>query len=247
MLFTSFLFLAMFLLSRGYLQTLQRKHVLHTITFMSKSSSVRPTIDDIERISKGQAAKRRGTGSRAVPHRLNNLERKEWDLAKKRRFLQLRGSGWRRERGDSPLANVYRNYCDAVAIPCISVRRAIGNDAPLVDEVIIDFSPLRTLRTREMADSCIEEAKAFASVVGVDDFSDVVGKLGWEGIDDMLERDAIWRIPAYSVSVGFTVRSEGKRFAERMAVLLASAASGQLDSFQEEQEGQYNDDEKDYQ
>jgi hypothetical protein len=33
-----------------------------------------------ERISKGQAAKKRGTGSRGVPHRLNEAERKEWDL-----------------------------------------------------------------------------------------------------------------------------------------------------------------------
>ena len=40
--------------------------------------SIRPSLDDVERISKGQAAKRRGTGSRAVPHRLNEMERKEW-------------------------------------------------------------------------------------------------------------------------------------------------------------------------
>jgi len=40
--------------------------------------SIRPSIDDVERISKGLAAKRRGTGSRAVPHRLNEAERKEW-------------------------------------------------------------------------------------------------------------------------------------------------------------------------
>ena len=40
--------------------------------------AIRPTLDDVERISKGQAAKRRGTGSRAVPHRLNEMERKEW-------------------------------------------------------------------------------------------------------------------------------------------------------------------------
>jgi len=87
--------------------------------FMSKKSNIRPTIDDIERISKGLAARRRGTGARSVPHRLNAEERIEWELAKKRRFLILRGSGWRKERGDSPLANIYRNYCDAVGVPCI--------------------------------------------------------------------------------------------------------------------------------
>lgn len=40
------------------------------------SSAGRPTLDDVERLSRGQAAKKRGTGSRAVCHRLNELERK---------------------------------------------------------------------------------------------------------------------------------------------------------------------------
>ena len=113
---------------------------------MAKKSSVRPTIDDIEKISRGQAAKKRGTGSRAVPHRLNEKERIEFDLAKKRRYVSLRGTGWRAERGDSPLANIYRNYCDAMNQPCISVRRGIfidDEEKTLGDEVIIDFSPLR--------------------------------------------------------------------------------------------------------
>lgn len=33
----------------------------------------RPSLDDIERISKGLAAKTRGVGSRQVPHRLNTV------------------------------------------------------------------------------------------------------------------------------------------------------------------------------
>ena len=84
---------------------------------------IRPSTDDVERISKGLAAKRRGTGSRSVPHRLNSEERIEWEIAKKKKFLVLRGTGWRKERGDSPLANIYRQYCDATEIPCISVQR----------------------------------------------------------------------------------------------------------------------------
>lgn len=36
----------------------------------------RPSLDDVERLSKGLAAKKRGTGSRAVCHRLNESERK---------------------------------------------------------------------------------------------------------------------------------------------------------------------------
>jgi hypothetical protein len=99
------------------------KYFLHTFSIsklmFSKKVDIRPSLDDIERISYGQAAKRRGVGSRAVPHRLNAEERREWVIAKKRRYLALKGSGWRKERGDSPIANIYRNYCDAVGVPCI--------------------------------------------------------------------------------------------------------------------------------
>ena len=49
---------------------------------MGRRMDIRPSLDDVERISRGQAAKKRGTGSRAVPHRLNNMERKELELAK---------------------------------------------------------------------------------------------------------------------------------------------------------------------
>ena len=95
-----------------------RSHVQLALPLLSStrlfaSKNVRPSLDDVERISRGDAAKRRGTGSRMVPHRLNQSERKEWVLAKKRRFLLLRGSGYRKERGASPLANIYRQFCDA--------------------------------------------------------------------------------------------------------------------------------------
>ena len=42
--------------------------------FKGLTSAARPTLDDVERISYGQGAKRRGTGSRQVPHRLNGDE-----------------------------------------------------------------------------------------------------------------------------------------------------------------------------
>ena len=32
----------------------------------------RPTLDDVDRISWGKPAKRKGTGSRGIPHRLND-------------------------------------------------------------------------------------------------------------------------------------------------------------------------------
>lgn len=106
-----------------------------------KGANGRPSLDDVERISKGQAAKKRGVGSRAVCHRLNEMERKEFDLAKKLGFVQLRGTGYRRERKGSPLANIHRQLCDALTRPCVEIHRGLGADA--VDEVVVDVSPLR--------------------------------------------------------------------------------------------------------
>ncbi len=121
----------------------------------------RPSLDDVERISKGQAAKRRGVGSRAVCHRLNEMERKEFELAKKLGFVQLRGTGYRRERKGSPLANIHRQLCDALARPCIEIHRGLGTDA--VDEVVVDLSPLRPL-----APGALDEAWAVCQALGAE-------------------------------------------------------------------------------
>ena len=43
----------------------------------------RPHLDDVEKLSRGQAAKVRGTGSRGVCHRLNQEERRQYDAAKR--------------------------------------------------------------------------------------------------------------------------------------------------------------------
>lgn len=108
----------------------------------------RPSLDDVERLSHGQAAKKRGTGSRNICHRLNEMERKEFDLAKKMGFVQLRGTGYRRERKGSPLANIHRQLCDALGRPCIEVHRGLGTDA--VDEVVVDLSPYRPVGPVEL-------------------------------------------------------------------------------------------------
>ena len=44
----------------------------------------RPSLDDVDRLSRGEAAKRRGTGSRAVPHRLNEEEMRAFTVSKVR-------------------------------------------------------------------------------------------------------------------------------------------------------------------
>jgi hypothetical protein len=65
----------------------------------------RPTINDVERISWGKPAKNKGTGSRGVPHRLNDEERFLFDQARRKGFLEINASGWRKQRRDAPLLN----------------------------------------------------------------------------------------------------------------------------------------------
>lgn len=48
----------------------------------ARTCAARPDVGDVERLSRGEPAKRRGTGSREVPHRLNAAERASWETAK---------------------------------------------------------------------------------------------------------------------------------------------------------------------
>ncbi|DBA77615.1 TPA: hypothetical protein ACH3X1_009413 [Trebouxia sp. C0004] len=131
-----------------------------TSVLCKKDSTSRPTLDDVERISKGNAAKARGTGSRRIPHRLNAEERQQYEIAKQKGFLTLRGTGYRKERKGSPLANTFRQWCDAQAIICIVIEQGFGSDA--VDTVLVDLSTLRSSDTSEAK----AEIKSTASNLG---------------------------------------------------------------------------------
>jgi hypothetical protein len=115
----------------------------------------RPTIDDVDRISWGRPAKQKGTGSRGVPHRLNDEERSLYDFARRKGFVEIGGSGWRRQRSDAPLVNTYRSWCDARGHPAIYLHKASDG----VDEVVADLSPLRTPTDFEAAAAfCLADA-----------------------------------------------------------------------------------------
>ena len=94
----------------------------------------------VDRISWGRNAKQKGTGSRGVPHRLNDEERSLYDFARRKGFVEVGGSGWRRQRSDAPLVNTYRSWCDARGVPAIYLHKARDGE----DEVVADLSPLRT-------------------------------------------------------------------------------------------------------
>jgi len=98
----------------------------------------RPRIDDVENLSRGKAARKRGTGSRFVCHRLNQQERKCYETAKQNHFLCARGNGYRKERKGSPLWNIFRQRCDALEEVCIMIEKRTDDD-----RVVIDLSTLR--------------------------------------------------------------------------------------------------------
>uniref|UniRef100_A0A7S1BHJ3 Uncharacterized protein n=1 Tax=Corethron hystrix TaxID=216773 RepID=A0A7S1BHJ3_9STRA len=98
----------------------------------------RPNLDDVERLSYGNGTRKRGTGSKYVCHRLNQEERKLYDLAKKAGYLSIRGTGYRKQRKGSPLCNTFRQRCDALEKPCLIVEKRKDGD-----RVLIDFSTLR--------------------------------------------------------------------------------------------------------
>ena len=114
----------------------------------------RPTVSDVERISWGLPAKKKGTGSRGIPHRLSNHaeERILFDLARRDGFLQVTGTAWRSQRRDAPLLNTYRSLCDARAQVSIVLHKgtstttaaAVGStNGMILDQVVLDLSPLR--------------------------------------------------------------------------------------------------------
>ena len=100
----------------------------------------RPDLDDVERLSCGKGAtKQRGTGSKYVCHRLNREERRLFEHAKVASFLVVKGTGYRKERKGSPLQNIWRQRCDALATLTVCIEKRSTEDT-----VVIDFSTLRT-------------------------------------------------------------------------------------------------------
>lgn len=60
-------------------------------------------------------------------------------MARRKGFVEIGGSGWRKQRRGAPLVNTYRNWCDARAVPAVYLFK--NKDG--VDEVVLDLSPLR--------------------------------------------------------------------------------------------------------
>jgi len=194
--------------------------------------------DDVERLSRGQPSKNKGYGSRRVPHRLNEEERKAFSRASKYGFLSLDGTGWRRGRKGSPLANSHRQWCDARGKPQIILCKATGGR--MLDNIVIDLSPLRfgPLETSGIdllyswkADILIAAEKA-GMVLNDDIEEDNTFTLDIDNYDDSIDTsivlevdenawafDPIWKLPAVSLGVFEGQRSDAKAMAKELAKL----------------------------
>ena len=167
-----------------------------------------------------------------------------YDIARSKGFVELRWSGWRKERADSPLRNTYRSWCDAIAVPAIFLHKS----AEGVDEVLIDLTPLRAPQSyRFAADVCLEvaadghvepaaprdpawmELSALRSV-------DTSGEAGMDEEkansgtpqavnEDAYRREPIYRLPMYAVS-WLRPRSEAKALAKQLAVRFQTVKKG---------------------
>ncbi|KAI8113076.1 hypothetical protein M9435_003082 [Picochlorum sp. BPE23] len=219
----------------------QRMCVCHAVSEVHHAIK-RPTNDDVQRLSMGKASKsERGWGSRQVCHRLNQEERKAYDIALQKGYLTLKGTGYRKERKGSPLANIYRQYCDARDMLCVNVllRQHGGQQG---DVVLVDMTPkrrwMRDVENSGMVDSAMKEAIER----GVDD---VIKTEGWEAsrvactrdmtpwtvllppfllLDDDEEKDEydvlehysqapMWQIPPHVLAYSVASRPEAKALA----------------------------------
>ena len=80
---------------------------------------------------------------------------------------------------------------------------------------MIDFSTLRTKNFGELAEVCIDKAKAIGSCQGVENLSE--SGLSWDGIDQMMTDDPIWRIPSFNIVVTFSDRTGSKQYVKAIA------------------------------
>jgi hypothetical protein len=204
--------------------------------YEARTKCWRPTIEDVERISWGKPAKKKGTGSRGIPHRLNQDERMLFDQARRHGFLQVSGSGWRAERRDAPLLNSYRNLCDARGQVCIVLHK--GNVG--IDELVVDLSPLRLPDTFEQLErdlvqfvglgpSCKTTEEEISKVQISSDKMTVEEEIPNMNHESPWECSPIYQLPLYCISWEIE-RSQGKALGKKLAEVFGTVEANVLNS-----------------
>ncbi len=136
----------------------------------------------------------------------------------------LSGTGYRRERKGSPLANSWRQYADAFAWPALMVQNGSGGDPPRPDVVVVDISTLRdSLRYRETRDACELLAAPLGATLTSDDISAAEQ-------DEARVDGAIWTLQPVTLEFTCVDRPSAKALAEAFSGALCGAAPTALRS-----------------
>jgi len=196
----------------------------HTLLRLLASKSVwRPTLNDVNRISRGDAAQHRGTGSRAVPHRLNADERKAYERSQKVGYCQ--DATYRRERKDAPLRNLWRQWCDAQGRPAVFWEKSMDGK----DSVVVDLSTLRGEFYEQLGDGedGLENViDALEKIAGNSASLDETVKEVAEEDEDLVLTAPIWRLPPLTLTWDFETRSEAKDTASKLAEYCLTSLKG---------------------
>ena len=98
------------------------------------------------------------------------------------------------------------------SVVSVSILRAIGIDEQ-VDEVIVDFSPLRSIESiHPLLSMCRDESTKYDSLVIIEDNTEsAISEWGSSNLAAMFDNDAIWRIPSITVGFQFSIRAESKQ------------------------------------
>jgi len=160
----------------------------------------------------------------------------------------LHGSGWRKERGDSPLRNSWRLLSDAAAKPAIMLHKGGGD----LDEVLIDLSPLRvpgafeeavgvclTLAPDGLAEPLAPRDPSFLELsqggfanedqAPAPTAPEPSGPEARAAVAEAYAELPIFKLPIYAVS-WLRPRSEAKALARRLAAAFGTPATGTIPS-----------------
>ncbi len=166
-----------------------------------------------------------------IAHIKNYLidERRSFDQARRKGFLEVYGSAWRSQRRDAPLLNSYRNLMDARGRPMVVLHKSNPNSASgedVLDRLVVDLSPLRypedfqsvelELKERVMKEMNLDGGLKFDDE---NDFDENVSDEETEGVEPILdfgtfidswENRPIYQLPPYSL-YWEVPRQEGKQ------------------------------------
>lgn len=207
----------------------------NTSFWRARQDCWRPDVRDVEKISWGMPAKKKGTGSRGIPHRLNEEERRAFDQARRQGFLQVKGSSWRSQRRDAPLLNTYRSLMDALGRPAIILHKLnpSSGSTDSVDVLVVDISPLRFPNEFE---SIAREVKAVVAngmqIEGVveleqldlnEEDDETTDNLQSDSDDTLMmyETRPIYQIPPYCVKFNVS-RQQGKEVGKLLAAVFGT-------------------------